>query len=73
MNSITFITIASLAMANAAILPSSNGTLPRANWIDVCNYQDPSGYSCCPPGMEGHKYLMVPESIGWVDQAAQCQ
>ena len=73
MNSITSITIASLALANAASLPTSNGTEPKANWIDVCNYQDPSGATCCYPGMEGHKYLVVPQDFPWQNNAVECQ
>ena len=75
MNSIASIitTMASLALTNAASLPSSNGTEPRVNWVDVCDYSDPYGAKCCAPGMEGHKYLVVPESISWSDHAVECQ
>merc|ERR1712038_223618 len=73
MNSIVSITIASLAMVNAASLPTSNGTDPRINWINVCDYSDPFGAKCCAPGMEGHQYLVVPENVGWTNHALQCQ
>ena len=71
MNSLLSITLASLALATAARLPSSNGTEPRA-WVDVCDYSDPFGAKCCAPGMEGHKYLVVPENIDWTDHAVEC-
>merc|ERR1712183_9112 len=70
MNSIVSITIATLALANAANLPSSNGTEPRINWLDVCDY---FGAKCCDPGIEGHQYLVVTENIGWTDHALECQ
>ena len=73
MNSIVSITIATLALAKAASLPSSNGTDPRINWINVCDYSDPSGTKCCAPGMEGHQYLVVPENIDWANHAMECQ
>ena len=73
MNSITSITIASLALANAASLPTSNGTEPKANWIDVCNYQDPTGYKCCYEGMVGHKYLVTPQNIDWFSHQKECE
>ena len=73
MNSIVSITIATLALANAASLPSSNGTDPRINWINVCDYSDPFGAKCCAPGMEGHQYLVVPENIDWASHAMECQ
>merc|ERR1712141_342265 len=73
MNSIVSITIATLALANAASLPSpSNGTEPKMGWIDVCDYSDPFGAKCCAPGMEGHQYLVVPENVAWTNHALQC-
>ena len=71
MSSIVSITIA--ALANAASQPTSNGTDPRINWVNVCDYSDPSGSKCCAPGMEGHQYLVVPENIGWTDHAVECR
>ena len=73
MKSILSITIATLALAKAASLPSSNRTEPRVNWIDVCDYSDPFGAKCCAPGMEGHQYLVVPQTIGWTNHALECQ
>ena len=73
MNSIVSITIATLALANAASLPSSNETDPRVNWVDVCDYTDPLGNKCCAPGMEGHQYLVVNENKDWTNHAIQCQ
>ena len=73
MNSIVSLTIATLALTKAASLPRSNGTEPRINWIDVCDYSDPFGAKCCAPGMEGHQYLVVPENVGWTNHALQCQ
>ena len=73
MNSIVYITIATLAAANAASLLTSNGTGPRVNWVDVCDYSDPFGAKCCAPGMEGKQYLVVPQNIGWTNHALECQ
>ena len=73
MNSIISITIATLVLVKSASLPSSNGTDPRVDWVDVCDYTDPFGVKCCPPGMEGHQYLVIPENLDWIDQALQCQ
>ena len=28
--------------------------VPKQTWIDVCDYQDPTGSKCCAPGMEDH-------------------
>ena len=33
-------------------LASVRATTPRLGWIDVCSYSDPTGSSCCSPGME---------------------
>ena len=38
---------------------------PRLGWTDVCSYSDPTGSSCCPPGMENKEYLVVPENHDW--------
>merc|ERR1712115_73900 len=73
MNSIVSITIATLAVANAASLPRSNGTTDPRAWVNVCDYSDPFGSKCCAPGMEGHQYLVVPENIGWTDHAVECR
>ena len=73
MNSIVSITIATLALANAASLPRSNGTTDPRAWVNVCDYSDPFGAKCCAPGMEGHQYLVVPENIGWTDHAVECR
>ena len=73
MNSIVYITIATLALAKAASLPSSNGTDPRISWIDVCDHSDSFGVKCCAPGMEGHQYLVVDEDLSWTNHALECQ
>ena len=73
MNSIVSITIATLALAKAVSLPSSNRTDPRIDWFNVCDYEDLFGASCCAPGMEGHQYLVVTENEGWVHSAVECQ
>ena len=75
MNSIVSVTLATLlALAKGSSPDSgSNGTEPRINWINVCDYSDPFGAKCCAPGMEGHQYLVVPENVGWTSHALQCQ
>merc|ERR1712061_895716 len=73
MNSIVSITIATLALANAASLPRSNGTTDPRTWVNVCDYSDYFGAKCCAPGMEGHQYLVVPENVGWTNNALQCE
>merc|ERR1712110_464158 len=73
MNSIVSLTLATLALTKAASLPRSNGTEPRINWIDVCDYSDPFGAKCCAPGMEGKQYLVVPVPSSWTNHALQCQ
>ena len=73
MNSIVSIILATVALTKAASLPRSNGTDPKINWINVCDYSDPFGAKCCAPGMEGKQYLVVPENIGWTNHALECQ
>ena len=48
-------------MASCYSLASATATTPKLDWIDVCSYSDPTGYSCCPPGMEDKEYLVVPK------------
>ena len=58
MNSNLYITIATLAFAKAASLPSStNGTEPKVEWEDVCDGQ----------------YIVIPLNRDWETHALQCE
>ena len=48
-------------------------TTPRIDWIDVCSYSDPTGYSCCPPGMEDKEYLVIDEDQDWLGHSQACR
>ena len=57
----------SLASVRATI------TTPRLGWIDVCSYSDPTGSSCCSPGMENKEYMVIPERHDWYDHGVACR
>ena len=62
--------VASLAAVHASVLPGSGG---EAAWIDVCDYQDPTGSKCCAPGMVDHKYQVLPALHDWDGHDQQCR
>ena len=60
-------------MASCYTLASVTASTPRLDWIDVCTYSDPTGYTCCPPGMENKEYLVVPEDHDWFGHSQACR
>ena len=51
----------------------SSGHHPRLGWTDVCSYSDPTGSSCCSPGMENKEYMVVPEKHDWFEHSVACR
>ena len=66
------LTILYLATARASVVPGS-GVGAQQTWIDVCDYQDPTGAKCCAPGMEDHRYSVVPEPHDWTEHDQLCR
>ena len=62
------VVLSSLSVASLASVPPS-----QSSWVDVCGYQDPTGNTCCPPDMEGHTYLVIPELHDWTEHSLQCR
>ena len=60
-------------MACCYSLASVTAATPRFDWIDVCTYSDPTGYTCCPPGMENKEYLVVAEDHDWFGHSQACR
>ena len=60
-------------MASCYTLASVTASYPRFDWIDVCTYSDPTGYPCCPPGMENKEYLVVLEEHEWFGHSQVCR
>ena len=55
-------------------LVSVTASTPRKDdWIDVCSYSDPTGSTCCSPGMENKEYLVVPEDHDWFGHTQACK
>ena len=54
-------------------LASVRATNPRLGWIDVCSYSDPTGSSCCSPGMENKEYMVIPEEHDWFEHSVACR
>ena len=46
---------------------------PKLDWIDVCSYSDPTGSTCCPPGMENKEYMVVTEEHDWFGHSQACR
>ena len=57
-----------LATVTASVVPGSG-----VSWTDVCDYQDPTGSKCCAPGMEDHRYLVLPEPQDWTEHDLVCR
>ena len=57
----------------AIFLASVTATSPRLGWIDVCSYSDPTGSSCCSPGMENKEYMVIPEKHDWFEHSVACR
>jgi len=68
---LSLLCLASLALVQAGSLPGSDEG-SEANWIDVCAYHDNFGERCCAPGMEDHRYMVLPQSNDWNSHLAQC-
>ena len=51
---------------------ASTPSTPRMGWMDVCDYSDPNGYTCCSPGMENKEYLVVSENHDWYGHSVAC-
>ena len=66
---IALLTILLLTTVRASVVARSG---VGVSWIDVCDYQDPTGHKCCEPAMEGHQYLVMPQDIDWTDHAVEC-
>ena len=62
-----------LFLACCYSLASLTATTPKLDWIDVCSYSDPTGYSCCPPGMENKEYLVIDEDQDWFGHSQACR
>ena len=62
-----------LFLACCYSLASVRATTPRLGWIDVCSYSDPTGSSCCSPGMENKEYMVVPEKHDWFEHSVACR
>ena len=62
-----------LFLACCYSLASLTATTPKLDWIDVCSYSDPTGYSCCPPGMEDKEYMVIPEDHDWFGHSQACR
>ena len=62
-----------LFLACCYTLASMTATNPRNNWIDVCAYSDPTGSTCCPPGMENKEYLVLKEEHDWFGHSQACR
>ena len=69
---LSLLCLASLALVQAGGLPRSDEG-SGANWIDVCAYHDNFGERCCAPGMEDHRYMVLPQSNDWNSHLAQCE
>ena len=65
--------VPSLAILYLTTVTVTASVLPKQTWIDVCDYQDPTGSKCCAPGMEDHKYSVVPEPHDWTDHDQLCR
>ena len=52
---------------------SVTASTPRMGWMDVCDYSDPTGSTCCSPGMENKEYLVVPELHDWYGHSVACR
>ena len=55
------------------LLVSVTASTPRMGWIDVCSYSDPTGSTCCSPGMENKEYLVVTEDHDWFGHSQACR
>ena len=44
-----------------------------SSWVDICDYQDSYGTTCCPPSVEHSQYYVVPFSEPWEFQQNICQ
>ena len=56
------------------VLVSSSLSLSlAATWVDICDYQDSYGSSCCAPGMEQSEYYVMPFAEPWEVQQGICQ
>ena len=55
------------------LLVSVTASTPRMGWIDVCSYSDPTGSTCCSPGMENKEYLVVTEDHDWYGHSQACR
>ena len=62
-----------LFLAGCCSLTPVRATTPRLGWVDVCAYSDPTGSTCCPPGMENKEYLVVPEKHDWFGHSVACR
>ena len=62
-----------LFLACCYSLASVRATTPRLGWIDVCSYSDPTGSSCCSPGMENKEYMVIPEKHDWFEHSVACR
>merc|ERR1719510_125432 len=43
-----------------------------SSWVDICDYQDSYGSTCCSPSMEHSQYYVVPFSEPWEFQQNIC-
>ena len=71
MNQILCLTVASLALVTGANITSPERS--QVKWIDVCNFVDTIGSTCCAPGMETKEYVVVPEDHDWHDHSLNCE
>ena len=55
------------------LLVSVTASTPRMGWIDVCDYSDPTGSTCCSPGMENKEYMVVTEDHDWFGHSQACR
>ena len=44
-----------------------------ATWVDICDYQDSYGSTCCAPSMEQSEYYVLPFSEPWEYQQSLCR
>merc|ERR550539_170748 len=61
------------SLASLASTTTTNWPDERMGWIDVCSYSDPTGSTCCPPGMENKEYLVVTEDHDWFGHTQACR
>ena len=55
------------------LLVSSLSLSLAATWVDICDYQDTIGNTCCSSSMERSEYYVVPFSQPWEFQQLNCQ